>query len=111
MFQVIKVNFVWPRPPGGASGAAAPLFEHIEHTLMIDTPRYKELQETLAQQTDEKGRIDTLVDMGVEIRSIDVEHALKMARHHIALQNGSLRAGHRPRAEPERILPVAAGPL
>ncbi len=46
---------------------------------MIDTPRYKELQETLAQQTDEKGRIDTLVDMGVEIRSIDVEHALKMA--------------------------------
>ncbi|MBX2905012.1 MAG: tetratricopeptide repeat protein [Taibaiella sp.] len=46
---------------------------------MIDTPRYKELQETLAQQTDEKGRIDTLVDMGVEVRSIDVEHAMKMA--------------------------------
>lgn len=46
---------------------------------MIDTPRYKELQQTLAQQTDEKGRIDTLVDMGVEVRSIDVEHAMKMA--------------------------------
>ena len=30
---------------------------------MIDTPRYKELQEKLAIQTDEKGRIDTLVDM------------------------------------------------
>ncbi|GAA4465337.1 hypothetical protein GCM10023093_17360 [Nemorincola caseinilytica] len=46
---------------------------------MIDTPRYKELQTILAQQTDEKGRIDTLVDMGVEVRNIDVEHALKMA--------------------------------
>jgi len=46
---------------------------------MIDTPRYKELQQTLAQQTDEKGRIDTLVDMGVEVRAIDVEHAMKMA--------------------------------
>jgi len=46
---------------------------------MIDTPRYKELQIKLSQQTDEKGRIDTLVDMGVEVRSIDVEHALKMA--------------------------------
>jgi len=46
---------------------------------MIDTPRYKELQQTLAQQTDEKGRIDTLVDMGVEVRNIDVEHAMKMA--------------------------------
>lgn len=46
---------------------------------MIDTPRYKELQEKLAIQTDEKGRIDTLVDMGVEIRNIDVEHAMKMA--------------------------------
>eukprot|EP01030_Chromulinospumella_sphaerica_P011595 gene11594-11387_t len=37
------------------------------------------LQQTLAQQTDEKGRIDTLVDMGVEVRNIDVEHAMKMA--------------------------------
>lgn len=46
---------------------------------MIDTPRYKELQQTLAGQTDEKGRIDTLVDMGVEVRNIDVEHAMKMA--------------------------------
>jgi signal transduction histidine kinase/CheY-like chemotaxis protein/HPt (histidine-containing phosphotransfer) domain-containing protein len=46
---------------------------------MIDTPRYKELQAILAQQTDEKGRIDTLVDIGVEVRNIDVEHALEMA--------------------------------
>lgn len=46
---------------------------------MIDTPRYKELQIILSHQTSEKDRIDTLVDMGVEVRSIDVEHALKMA--------------------------------
>ncbi|MCF8448972.1 MAG: tetratricopeptide repeat protein [Taibaiella sp.] len=46
---------------------------------MIDTPRYKELQEILAQQTDEKGRIETLADIGVEVRSIDVENALEIA--------------------------------
>lgn len=46
---------------------------------MIDTPRYKELQAKLAQQTDEKGRIDTLVDIGVEVRTIDVELAMTMA--------------------------------
>lgn len=46
---------------------------------MIDTPRYKELQEKLAQQVDEKGRIDTLVDMGVEIRTMDIEQAFTIA--------------------------------
>ncbi len=46
---------------------------------MIDTPRYRELQAKMAQQTDEKGRIEVLADMGVEVRSIDVEHALKIA--------------------------------
>jgi signal transduction histidine kinase/CheY-like chemotaxis protein/HPt (histidine-containing phosphotransfer) domain-containing protein len=46
---------------------------------MIDTPRYKELQAILAEQTDEKGRIDTLVDIGVEVRTIDVELAMSMA--------------------------------
>ncbi len=46
---------------------------------MIDTPRYKELQAQLAEQTDEKGRIDTLVDIGVEVRTIDVELAMSMA--------------------------------
>ena len=46
---------------------------------MIDTPRYLELQEQLAQQVDEKGRIDTLVDIGVEIRNVDVEQALEIA--------------------------------
>lgn len=46
---------------------------------MIDTPRYKELQSILAAQTDEKGRIDTLVDIGVEVRTIDAELAMSMA--------------------------------
>jgi signal transduction histidine kinase/CheY-like chemotaxis protein/HPt (histidine-containing phosphotransfer) domain-containing protein len=46
---------------------------------MIDTPRYKELQAILAEQTDEKGRIDTLVDIGVEVRTIDAELAMSMA--------------------------------
>ncbi len=46
---------------------------------MIDTPRYKELQSILAEQTDEKGRIDTLVDIGVEVRTIDAELAMSMA--------------------------------
>ena len=46
---------------------------------MIDTPRYKELQEQLKQQVDEKGRIDTLVDIGVEVRNVDVDQALEIA--------------------------------
>ncbi len=46
---------------------------------MIDTPKYRELQKKLEQQTDEISRIDTLVDIGVEARNIDVEHALEIA--------------------------------
>ncbi len=46
---------------------------------MIDTPRYKELQEQMALQTDEKGRIDILVDIAVEVRNFDVEGASIMA--------------------------------
>jgi signal transduction histidine kinase/CheY-like chemotaxis protein/HPt (histidine-containing phosphotransfer) domain-containing protein len=46
---------------------------------MIDTPRYIELKEKLAQQTDEQGRVDTLVDMGVEARAMDVDHAMSIA--------------------------------
>ena len=45
----------------------------------MDSPRYKELQQQLAQQTDEKSRIDTLVDIAVEVRNFDVEEASKMA--------------------------------
>ena len=47
---------------------------------MIDTPRYKELQEQLNQQVDEKGRIDTLVDIGVEVRNVDAEQAFEIAQ-------------------------------
>ena len=51
---------------------------------MIDTPRYKELQQQMAQQTDEKGRIDTLVDIAVEVRDSDVDGASLMADDIIA---------------------------
>lgn len=45
----------------------------------MDTPRYKQLQETYQSLTDEKERIDLLVDMAVEIRSFDVERTSEMA--------------------------------
>ena len=46
---------------------------------MLDTPRYKELQEKLAVQTDEKGRIDTLLGIAEEIKNFDVDEAMKTA--------------------------------
>ena len=46
---------------------------------MIDTPRYKELQEQLALQTDEKGRIDILLSIAEEIKNFDVEEATHLA--------------------------------
>jgi signal transduction histidine kinase/CheY-like chemotaxis protein/HPt (histidine-containing phosphotransfer) domain-containing protein len=45
----------------------------------MDTPKYKELQQQFAEQTDEKGRIDTLLSMAVEVRSYDVDESLKLA--------------------------------
>jgi signal transduction histidine kinase/CheY-like chemotaxis protein/predicted negative regulator of RcsB-dependent stress response len=51
---------------------------------MIDTPRYKELQEQLALQTDEKGRIDTLLNIAEEIKNFDVDEAVHMADDIIA---------------------------
>ncbi|MBC7552600.1 MAG: tetratricopeptide repeat protein [Taibaiella sp.] len=51
---------------------------------MMDTPRYKELQQQLTEQTDEKGRIDILIEMAVEVRNFDVEEAAKMAEDIIA---------------------------
>ncbi len=47
--------------------------------MTLDTPRYKELQQELAAQTDEKGRIDTLLSIAVEVRNFDVDEAMKMA--------------------------------
>ncbi len=46
---------------------------------MIDTPRYKELQEELAKQPDEKGRITLLLGFGEEIKNFDVEETMKIA--------------------------------
>ncbi|MEI8278872.1 MAG: tetratricopeptide repeat protein [Bacteroidota bacterium] len=45
----------------------------------MDTPRYKELEQQLATQTDEKDKISTLIDMAVEVRNFDVDHASEMA--------------------------------
>lgn len=46
---------------------------------MIDTPRYKELQELLATQTNELERIDTRLKMAEEIKNFDVEEAMQLA--------------------------------
>lgn len=45
----------------------------------MDSTRVKQLQQEYATLTDEKKRIDTLIDMAVEIRSYDVERASAMA--------------------------------
>src|ERR1035437_1193540 len=46
---------------------------------MIDTPRYKELQEQLARQTEGKGRLDAQLNIAEEIKNFDVDEALRMA--------------------------------
>jgi signal transduction histidine kinase/DNA-binding response OmpR family regulator len=51
---------------------------------MVDTPRYKELQQKLSLQTDEKEILDTTVDLAVEVRSVDVDLASQMADDIIA---------------------------
>jgi signal transduction histidine kinase/CheY-like chemotaxis protein/HPt (histidine-containing phosphotransfer) domain-containing protein len=45
----------------------------------MDTPRFRQLQEKYNNQADEKGRIDTLIDMGVELRNFDVDRASEIA--------------------------------
>ena len=47
--------------------------------MMIDTPRYKELLAQLAEQTDEKGRINVQLNIGEEIKNFDVDEAGKIA--------------------------------
>jgi signal transduction histidine kinase len=51
----------------------------LNFRIMIDSPRYKELQDELAVQTDEKGRIDTLLRIAEEVKSFDVDGAAHMA--------------------------------
>ena len=45
----------------------------------MDNPRYKELQQQYAVLTNEKDRIDTFIEMAMEMRNFDVERALEMA--------------------------------
>ncbi len=53
-------------------------FQLFQHELM-ETQKLRQLQHELTQITDEKERIDKLVDMAVETRSFDVDRALTMA--------------------------------
>src|ERR1044071_5171036 len=41
----------------------------------MDTPRYKELQEIYDSLHNERARIDTLIEMAMEVRNFDVDKA------------------------------------
>jgi signal transduction histidine kinase/DNA-binding response OmpR family regulator len=58
----------------------------------METPRYKELQQVYDTLTSEKARIDTLVEIGMEVRNFDLEHATELADDIIAR---SEKAGYR----------------
>ncbi len=45
----------------------------------MDTLKYKQLQQEYELLKDEKARIDTLVEMGIEVRNYDAERASEMA--------------------------------
>lgn len=45
----------------------------------METPKLKELQEQYNRLTDEKARINMLVNMALEVRNFDLEHAMEMA--------------------------------
>lgn len=45
----------------------------------MDTPRYKELQELYDTLTNEKTRIDTYIDMAMEVRNFDVDRGMDMS--------------------------------
>jgi signal transduction histidine kinase len=52
--------------------------------MIMDSPRLKELQARYDALTDERQRIDTLIDMAVEVRNFDVDRAVEMADDIIA---------------------------
>ncbi len=58
----------------------------------METPRFKELQQLYETLANERARIDTLIDMGMEVRNFDVEHAMEIADEVI---NRSEKAGYR----------------
>lgn len=45
----------------------------------MDTPRYKELQQLYDTLTNEKTRIDTYIDMAMEVRNFDVDRGMEMS--------------------------------
>lgn len=45
----------------------------------MDTPKYKQLLQQYNTQTNEHDRINTLVEMAIEVRNVDVERASEMA--------------------------------
>ncbi|XZF16505.1 tetratricopeptide repeat protein [Chitinophagaceae bacterium MMS25-I14] len=45
----------------------------------MDTPRYRQLLQQYETQTNEQERIDTLVEMAIEVRNFDVDRASEMA--------------------------------
>ncbi|HXS35811.1 MAG TPA: tetratricopeptide repeat protein [Flavipsychrobacter sp.] len=59
----------------------------------MDTPRYKELQQRYDSLTNEKAKIDTLIDMAVEMRNFDVDQTFLLADQAIerSIAEGYLR--------------------
>lgn len=55
----------------------------------MDTPRYKELQQQYDSLHNERARIDTLIEMAMEVRNFDVERASGMADEIIARSDKS----------------------
>jgi signal transduction histidine kinase/CheY-like chemotaxis protein/HPt (histidine-containing phosphotransfer) domain-containing protein len=51
----------------------------------MDTPRFKLLEQELETTTEPRDRVDIMVEMGVELRSFDVEGALHLANEIIDL--------------------------
>ncbi len=55
--------------------------------LNMENQRYKELQQRYEQLTDEKERIDTFIDIAMEVRNFEVERAIRMADEIIERSN------------------------
>lgn len=58
--------------------------------MLADSPRLKELQSLYDTLTDERARIDTLIDMAMEVRNLDVEQAIEMSDDIIARAQAAL---------------------
>lgn len=58
----------------------------------METQRFKELQLLYDTLANERARIDTLIDMGMEVRNFDIEHAMEIANDVITRSD---KAGYR----------------